>query len=57
MTPSEWANTVLAVFTMIGVGVIGFVLVMGVKWLLGYGVKTDNYQSERVRKNLYKVPR
>ena len=54
---ADQANVILAVFTMIGVGGLGFVIVMGVKWLLGYGVKTDNYQSERVRKNLYKVPR
>ena len=56
MTPSDWANTVLAVFTMIGVAVIGFVLVMGVRYFFTTPDKTG-YRSKTVRANLYKVPR
>ena len=52
MTPSDWANLVLAVFTMIGVGVLGFVVVMGVRWFF---TEPDNWQSKRVRENVWRV--
>ena len=53
---ADQANVILAVFTVIGVGGLGFVLVMGVRYFFTTPDKTG-YQSKTVRANLYKLPR
>lgn len=57
MSNAEWANLVLGVFTVVGVSVLAFLLVMGLRYLLGYGEPKDNYQSKRIRRNVFKTPR
>ena len=49
------ADLVLTIFTCIGVGLLAFGLVMGIR--LCRPDEPDNYQSKQVRKNLFKVPR
>ena len=53
MTP-DVANVILTVFTVLGVGVLGFVVTIGLRWFF---TEPDNYQSKQVRENLWKVPR
>ena len=48
------ADLVLTVFTIIGVGLLAFAVVMGIRYFF---TEPDNYQSKRCRENLWKVPR
>ena len=48
------ADLILAVFTVIIVGLTAFAVVMGVRYFF---TEPDNYQSKRCRENLWKVPR
>ena len=55
MTPSDWSNLVLTVCTVLGIGALGYVLVMGVRYFF---TEPDNYSTrKRCRTNLFKTPR
>ena len=57
MTSADWSNLVLTVCTGVGVGIIGFVLVVGMSALFRDKKPDDYPRSKRCRENLFKTPR
>ena len=48
---SETANVILLTFGVVGVGLLVFLIWMGLRYFFGLGY-ADNYQSDRVRPNV-----
>ena len=51
MTPADWSNLVLTTVTIIGVGLMAFAVVMGIRWFF---TEPDNYRSPSIHPNTWR---